>query len=274
MTGTPMTEHQPQGLSGEPIQVPCDGARPGNAPLPLGGACPREARSLARPGNQREGPGLPGDLSKLTSPGGKKENSSWGRCRERQRRLAGAGDPTPPSPLAWDLRLPTLVPADLGQSLPGRQPWGTYQCVLVSLNPPATCKTQQDLCVINIWVAGIWKTVTGPPAQHTGCCEAAGLSPVSLTRLSAQTPGHRSGDRDRSLPRGRSWAASPAHGNSHLWACRQQSQPAPRSETGVPAGSRGQLRLGAKGAGGRGAAVPSQCLPSAASRKPEAQEQR
>lgn len=42
---------------------------------------------------------------------------------------------------------------------------------------------------------------------------------------------------------------------------------------GVPAGSRGQLRLGAQGAGGRGAAVPSQCLPSAASRKPEAQEQ-
>ena len=37
-----------------------------------------------------------------------------------------------------------------------------------------------------------------------GCCGAAGLSPVSLTWLPPQTPGHRSGDRDRSLPRGRS----------------------------------------------------------------------
>ena len=57
--GAPVTEWQPQGLSGEPIRVPCDGAKPGDVPLPLGWTCPREAGSLARPGNQTEGPGLP-----------------------------------------------------------------------------------------------------------------------------------------------------------------------------------------------------------------------
>ena len=96
--GAPVTEWQPQGLSGEPIRVPCDGAKPGDVPLPLGWTCPREAGSLARPGNQTEGPGLPVDLSKLTSPGGKEGKHLWGRCRERRRQLGEAGDPTTPSP--------------------------------------------------------------------------------------------------------------------------------------------------------------------------------
>lgn len=76
-----------------------------------------------------------------------------------------------------------------------------------------------------------------------GCCGAAGLSPVSLTWLPPQTPGHRSGDRDQSLPRGRSWAASPAHGETPT-SGRADSTAGPRSETGVPAGSGGQPRVG------------------------------
>ena len=98
VTGAPVTQRQPQGLSGEPIRVPCDGAKPGDVPLPLGWTCPREAGSLARPGNQTEGPGLPADLSKLTSPGGKEGEHLWGRCWERRRQLGEAGDPTTPSP--------------------------------------------------------------------------------------------------------------------------------------------------------------------------------
>lgn len=86
-----------------------------------------------------------------------------------------------------------------------------------------------------------WSTLhsTQGAGSHWACLLSRSLG--SLPR----PPGHRSGDRDPEPTKGQKLGCTgPAHGNSHLWACRQQSQPAPRSETGVPAGSRRQLRLG------------------------------
>lgn len=88
---------------------------------------------------------------------------------------------------------------------------------------------------------GCWdlKAMTGRldstrPGGIPGCCVAAGLSPVSLTRLPARTPGHRSGDGNQSLTRGRSQTAGPARRETPTSgrADSTASQPAPGSEAG------------------------------------------
>lgn len=96
--------------------MPCDGARPGNAPLPLGRACPKEARlfSQARQ-SERAWPAWGSQQTHL--PRRKEGEQLLGKVPGETAPASQGWRPhTPFTPSVGSLRLPTLVPADLGQS--------------------------------------------------------------------------------------------------------------------------------------------------------------
>lgn len=120
-TGISANERQRQGLFWEPIQVLCGGARPGDARLPLG-------LDLSQGG-------------RLFSQARQSDRGAWPSWGSQQTHLSRREvRRTPPGEV-------------LGEHPPARRGWRPHNPFTPSTS--AMCKTQQDLCVINISGAGI-----------------------------------------------------------------------------------------------------------------------